>query len=316
MELKGRLHQVHLGGSSLASNHGRGRWSPYSNTALSDDNQHNRVGGTYLSREDRACVCACAFKGRGVSIHARVKQYCGDYNKWKGHGLGTYSHIKMYSLWHKSLVSSSPFGQSRNPSHILVLGIGGTAPDWQRNSGGLRQDSCGFSTMTEAFDPSSVSKKRGQSTMPSQRLLVFKHLRTWIPFSWCAGQARLPHPSHWGPTQGNSSSGSLIGQFLSCALIVRTAQSAAKKTNSCSGSTAALKLDIFFCCSRSASLVLSDISVNYMEVVLSHQVLYLQVWEGLASVRSWIRMRAYYTVHVACDDRSHHVREKVRALCK
>ena len=249
------------------------------------------------------CVCMC-MQGKGVSIHARVKQYCGDYNKWKGHGLGTYSHIKMYSLWHKSLVSSSPFGQSRNPSHILVLGIGGTAPDWQRNSGGLRQDSCGFRTMTEAFDPSSVSKKRGQSTMPSQRLLVFKHLRTWIPFSWCAGQARLPHPSHWGPTQGNSSSGSLTGQsFLSCAF-VRTAQSAAKKTNSCSGSTAALNLDIFFCSSRSSSLVLSDISVNYMQVVFSHKVLYLQVWAGLESPGHMNPAGRYYFLH---PDRSDHV---------
>ena len=93
----------------------------------------------------------------------------------------------------------------------------------------------------------------------------------------------MPHPSHWGPTQGNSSSGSLTGQsFLSCAF-VRTAQSAAKKTNSCSGSTAALNLDIFFCSSRSSSLVLSDISVNYMQVVFSHKVLYLQVWAGLES---------------------------------
>jgi len=63
MELKGRLHQAHLGGSSLASNHGRGHWSPYSNTALSDDSQHNRVGGTYLSRDDRTCVC--------MHVHAR-----------------------------------------------------------------------------------------------------------------------------------------------------------------------------------------------------------------------------------------------------
>ena len=37
-------------------------------------------------------------------------------------------HIKLYSLWHKSLVSSSPFGQSANPSHILVRLIGSPAP--------------------------------------------------------------------------------------------------------------------------------------------------------------------------------------------
>ena len=91
--------------------------------------------------------------------------------------------------------------------------------------------------------------------MPSQRLVVFKHLRTGIPFSWCTGQARLPHPCHSSPAQGKSSaSGSsasgLVQLVLAACVIcvstrVRTAQSAAKKTDACSGSIAALKkLDI------------------------------------------------------------------------
>lgn len=102
-----------------------------------------------------------------------------------------------------------------------------------------------------AIDPSSTAKKNGQWFTASQRLLVFKHLTTGTAFSWCAGQAMLPHPSHSRPTQGNLSSPCAILQFSLSAISSvsaagRTAQSAAKKTNTCSGSRTALKaLDIF-----------------------------------------------------------------------
>ena len=90
-----------------------------------------------------------------------------------------------------------------------------------------------------AIDPSSTAKNTGQSLIALQRLLVFKHLRTGTLFSWCTGQATLPHPSHSGPTQGNSSS---LCAIANVSTLGRTEQNAANKTNTCSDSIAVLKM--------------------------------------------------------------------------